>query len=100
MQFEIWKGFPKSENVIDENGTKWAAGAIYPMYLGTYEGETFKDACMACWNEGRLKDFDPDLNFIGDPKEYCVLHDSLEGAYEDYKTAGGKESIEFFKETC
>ena len=55
---------------------------------------------MVCWNEGRLKDFDPDLNFIGDPKEYCVLHDSLEGAYEDYKTAGGKEYIEFFKETC
>ena len=20
MQFEIWKGFPKSENIIDENG--------------------------------------------------------------------------------
>ena len=51
MQFEIWKGFPKSENIIDENGERWAIGAIYPMCIGTYEGKTFKDACMVCWNE-------------------------------------------------
>ena len=42
MQFEIWKGFPKSENIIDENGERWAIGAIYPMCIGTYEGKPSK----------------------------------------------------------